>query len=171
MAAELGLTRITASDAIDSLAAQIEQAAGDSTWLAREAWDRLRTAGGKWGIELEVIDELIDEKLAANKAETYRRRFWTRTTLGVAAGGAALVAVIIAILVIIRANQSPETPPETPADGECRRADHAGCRLHARLVGRRSLGRHGRRRKPLTSLCRRDKADEIRIRRRASQRL
>ena len=117
VAAEIGLTRITAGDAIDSLAAQIEQTAGDSTWLAREAWDRLRTAGAKWGIELEVVDELIDEKLAANKEEVYRRRFWTRMTLGTAAGGAGLVAVVIAILVTIRANQDPETPPESPGAG------------------------------------------------------
>src|SRR5207247_9520072 len=64
--AELGLTRISASVAIQSLAAQIDQAAGTSSWLAREAWHRLRSAGAKWGLELEVIDELIDERLAAN---------------------------------------------------------------------------------------------------------
>src|SRR5688572_15072594 len=74
VAAELGLTRITASDALDGLAAQIDLTVGDSTWLAREAWDRLRTAGAKWGIELEVVDELIDERLAINKAEVHRRR-------------------------------------------------------------------------------------------------
>src|SRR5688572_513956 len=39
VAAELSLTRITASDAIDGLAAQIDLTVGDSTWLAREAWD------------------------------------------------------------------------------------------------------------------------------------
>ena len=117
VAAEIGLTRITAGDAIDSLAAQIEQTAGDSTWLAREAWDRLRTAGAKWGIELEVVDELIDEKLAANKEEVYRRRFWTRLTLGTAAGGAALVAVVIAILLSVRAHQNSPTPPESPGAG------------------------------------------------------
>src|SRR5688500_15526579 len=69
VAAELGLRRISHSQAIDSLADQIDQSAGDATWLAKEAWDRLRIAGGKWGIELELVDQLIDEKLAANKAQ------------------------------------------------------------------------------------------------------
>src|SRR5205823_10983344 len=41
--AELGLTLVTASDAIHSLTAQIDQAVGDSSWLAREGWDRLRS--------------------------------------------------------------------------------------------------------------------------------
>ena len=117
VAAEIGLTRITAGDAIDSLAAQIEQTVGEATWLAREAWDRLRTAGAKWGIELEVVDELIDQKLAANKEEVYRRRFWTRMTLGASGGGAALVAVIIVILAFVRAHQNVETPPLLPDGG------------------------------------------------------
>lgn len=117
VAAEIGLTRITAGDAIDNLAKQIELTAGDSTWLAREAWDRLRTAGAKWGIELEVVDELIEEKLAANRTEAHARRFWTRLTLGVAGGGAALVAVIILVLVIVRANGSPDSPAEPPGVG------------------------------------------------------
>jgi hypothetical protein len=117
VAAEIGLTRITAGDALDSLAVQIEQTVGDATWLSREGWDRLRTAGAKWGIELEVVDELIDQKLAANKEEVYRRRFWTRMTLGAAGGGAALVAVIIVVLVFVRAHQNEELPTEAPGAG------------------------------------------------------
>jgi hypothetical protein len=117
VAAEIGLTRITSGDAVDSLAAQIEQTVGEATWLAREAWDRLRTAGAKWGIELEVVDELIDQKLAANKEEVYRRRFWTRMTLGAAGGGAALVAAIIVVLAFVRAHQNAETPTEAPGAG------------------------------------------------------
>src|SRR5436190_6226166 len=88
--AELGLTRISASDAIQSLAAQIDQAAGTGTWLAREAWDRLRSAGAKWGLDLEVVDELIDERLAANRSAYLRSSFWTRATLRTA------VAAVIA---------------------------------------------------------------------------
>ena len=117
VAAEIGLTRITSGDAVDTLAAQIEQTVGDATWLAREAWDRLRTAGAKWGIELEVVDELIDQKLAANKEEVYRSRFWTRVTIGTAGGGAALVAAIIVVLAFVRAHQAVETPTEAPAAG------------------------------------------------------
>ncbi|HEX5106576.1 MAG TPA: hypothetical protein VFV87_22305, partial [Pirellulaceae bacterium] len=114
VAEEIGVTRITATDAIDSLATQIEQTVGESTWLAREAWDRLRTAGAKWGIELEVVDELIDEKLAANREEARGRRFWTRMTLTAAGGGAALVGVVILVLLVIRANKTPDVPPENP---------------------------------------------------------
>jgi hypothetical protein len=115
VAGELKLTRITASDAIQSLTAQIDQAAGDSAWLAREAWDRLRSAGGKWGLELEVIDELIEERLAANRTDYALRSAWTRATL-FGAGGAVLAAgVIVAGLVLARSmkedSRSAEAAP------------------------------------------------------------
>src|SRR5262245_7135869 len=102
VADELGLTVISASDAIQSLGDQIDQAARDSTWLAREAWDRLRSAGGKWGLELEVIDELIEERLAANRAEYLRRSFWTRATLYVTGGAVIAAGLIVGGLMLAR---------------------------------------------------------------------
>ena len=121
VAAELGLRRISHSQAIDSLAAQIDQATGDATWLAKEAWDRLRIAGGKWGIELELVDQLIDEKLAANRADRDRRRFLVKTAM-VGAGG-VLVVMTIALGVLYLAKTGPlELPagpqgPSTPVVG------------------------------------------------------
>src|SRR5262245_29315869 len=116
VAVELGLTRITASDAIKSLAAQIDQAAGDSTWLAREAWDRLRSAGVKWGLDLEVIDELIDERLAANRCEYSRRSFATRATLYLAGGGVIVAGLVIAGLLLARSARDEAAPsPGTTA--------------------------------------------------------
>lgn len=102
VASELGVTRITASDALQNLSLQIDQAAGDAAWLAREAWDRLRTAGHKWGLELEVVDQLIEQRLAANRDDYLRNSFWTRATL-YGAGGAVLAAgVLLAFLWLAR---------------------------------------------------------------------
>jgi len=108
--AELGLMRISASDAINSLAAQIDQAAGNSTWLAREAWDRLRSAGAKWGLELEVIDALIDERLAANRSAYLRNSSWTRATLNITVAAVIATGVIIAFLFLARAAREEVAP-------------------------------------------------------------
>jgi hypothetical protein len=113
VAVELGLTRITSSDAIQSLTAQIDQTIGDSTWLAREGWDRLRSAGGKWGLELEVVDELIDERLAANRVTNASRNFWTQATLFGAAGAVITAGVIVAGLMLARSQNSTSSSPET----------------------------------------------------------
>lgn len=127
VAAELGLTRITSSDAIRGLGDQIDQVVGDSTWLAREGWDRLRSAGAKWGIELEVVDELIDEQLAANREEIRQKRFWTQATLIGAGSTAALVAVAIVVLMVVRGERGgtptsgepvATTPLESPGEAE-----------------------------------------------------
>src|SRR5262245_27531220 len=109
VAAELGLIRITASDATANLAAQIDQAAGDSAWLAREAWDRLRSAGAKWGLELEVVDELIDERLAANRSAYYRNSTWTQATLNITVSAVVATGVIIGILFLIRSAREDST--------------------------------------------------------------
>jgi hypothetical protein len=110
VAAELGLRRISASQALDSLAEQIDQAAGEATWLAKETWDRLRIAGNKWGIELELVDQLIDEKLAANKADRSRRRFLVQATLLGTGGSIALVAVILGLVALWQSDGIEATP-------------------------------------------------------------
>ena len=115
VAAELGLRRISADQAIDSLAGQIDQAAGDATWLAKEAWDRLRIAGAKWGIELELVDQLIDEKLVANRTDRDRRRLMVRTTLLGTGGVVAAVAIVLAFVAMYRA--APDFEPASPDPG------------------------------------------------------
>ena len=112
VAIELGLTRISESEAIRNLEAQIDHALGEATWLAREAWDRLRSAGAKWGIELELVDQLIDEKLAANRAARARRRFSVRMTLLGAFGAISCAALVLGILMWIRSrpNDAPAAP-------------------------------------------------------------
>ncbi|MEX2176420.1 MAG: hypothetical protein WD872_18800 [Pirellulaceae bacterium] len=122
VASELGLRQISTDQAIDSLAAQIDQAAGEATWLAKEAWDRLRIAGAKWGVELEVIDELIDEKLAANRALRDRWRFRTRATLALAGGALAIVGLLLAFLVLRDRSAQIAASPDTPAAGEAEAA-------------------------------------------------
>ena len=101
VAAELHLTCITPTGALEGLAVQIDQAVGQATWLAREGWDRLRSAGVAWGIELEVVDELIEERLAANRADQTRRRLWTALTVG-AVSMAALLTVALVGLAMVR---------------------------------------------------------------------
>jgi len=99
---ELGLTRISASDAIQTLAAQINQAAGNSTWLARETWDRLRSAGSKWGLDVEVVDTLIEERLAANRAAYRHSNFWTDATIRVAVASVVVAGLIFGVLIVTR---------------------------------------------------------------------
>ena len=119
VAAELGLTRITASEAIESLAAQIDVVVGQSTWLAREAWDRLRTAGDKWGIDLAIVEELIEERLAANRADIARRRL--RLNLAIAGVvGLAVVAALGTAIVMNRAGPNTSaavSPGVVPSPG------------------------------------------------------
>lgn len=114
VAAELGLTRITATEAIDGLAAQIDSVAGSRIWLPRETWDRLRTAGDKWGIELTVVEELIDERLAANRQEQARHR--RRLHIALAAGGTlALCAGIATFVYLSRPDAESFPAPPSPA--------------------------------------------------------
>src|SRR5688500_5889548 len=61
VAAALSLRRISADEAVRNMTESIDQAAADSTWLAKESRDRLRSAGLNWGLELEVVDALIEE--------------------------------------------------------------------------------------------------------------
>ena len=99
---ELGLMCISANDAIQTVAAQIDQAAGNSTWLARETWDRLRSAGSKWGLDVEVIDTLIEERLAANRAAYRQNTFWTDATIRVAVASVVVAALIFGLLIVTR---------------------------------------------------------------------
>jgi hypothetical protein len=107
--AELGLTLVTSSDAIQSLTAQIDDAIGDSSWLAREGWDRLRSAASKWGLELEIVDEMIEERLTSNRDEYLRRHYWTRLTL-YGAGGAVIAACVIIAGLFLARSMKDERP-------------------------------------------------------------
>jgi hypothetical protein len=123
VAEELGLQRISVDEAVGNLAQQIELTAGRSTWLAKESWDRLRSAGAKWGIDLEVVDQLIDEKLDENRSRRDRSR-WIVQTAGMVLGGTIAIAAFVGGLWILYAPDSagstgtgalPEvTVPESP---------------------------------------------------------
>ena len=112
VAAELGLRHITGDQAVQLYADVVDQAVGDSTWLAREAWDRLRSAGEKWGLSFEESDELIEQKVAANRRAFAAGRFWNRLVLG---GSLAAVGIVAAALagVYIASRPKPETPLAT----------------------------------------------------------
>jgi hypothetical protein len=114
VAAELGLTRITTGDAVAGLTVQIDAVVRDSTWLAREAWDRLRDAGDKWGIELSVVEALIDERLEANRQAIAARRRRSALVLALAGGSVVLTVAIVSVLALSRASHrgpSAEAPP------------------------------------------------------------
>jgi hypothetical protein len=111
VAAELGVTRITANEATETLEQQIDAVAGDKTWLPREAWDRLRDAGDKWGLALSVIEELIEERLAANRQQIARRKRKSQLVLAAAGGVIALVAAIV-VAISFRGGAGTAGPPE-----------------------------------------------------------
>jgi hypothetical protein len=116
VAGELGLRHITGDQAVQLYADVVDQAVGDSTWLAREAWDRLRTAGEKWGLSFEESDELIEQKIAANRRTAAAGRFWNRLVLG---GSLSAVAIVVAALAALYvANRPKPDAPVTPGPGE-----------------------------------------------------
>lgn len=112
--AELGLTCITPTEAMESLAAQIDQAIGQATWLAREGWDRLRSAGVAWGFELEVVDTLIEERLATNRADQARRRLWTGLTVGLSSVVAALTVTLVGLAIAYQTVRSRGVTTQAP---------------------------------------------------------
>lgn len=113
VASELGLTRITSTDAIRSLAAQIDQAAGNNTWLASEARNRLHAAGEKWAIPRDVVNELIDERLKANRNEYSNRERWTKRTIFGAVGAAALTAIVLGGLILWQPSHNEDSAAES----------------------------------------------------------
>jgi hypothetical protein len=115
VAAELGLRHITGDQAAQLYADMVDEAVGDSTWLAREAWDRLRTAGEKWGLSYEESDELIEQKIAANRRESAAGRLVNRLVLG---GSLAVLAIVVVALgtAYIANRDKPEVPIATGPD-------------------------------------------------------
>lgn len=114
VAAELNLTCIPPSKALEGLSVQVDQAIGGATWLARESWDRLRSAGVAWGIELEVVDELIEERLTANRAERARRRLWTALTVGGFSTAALLTVALVGLAIVRKAAWLPAATASAP---------------------------------------------------------
>lgn len=105
VAAELGLRHITGDQAVQLFADVVDQAVGDSTWLAREAWVRLRTAGEKWGLSFEEADELVEQKIAANRRATAAGRLWNRLVLG--GSLTAIAAAAVTLLALYYGNRGP----------------------------------------------------------------
>src|SRR5688500_2556191 len=110
VAEELGLRHITGDQAARLYIDVVEQAVGNATWLARSAWDRLRAAGEKWGISFEEADELIEQKIAANRREQATGRLWNRLIIG---GAVAAVVLTAATLVGLSLRHRLQEPPVT----------------------------------------------------------
>ncbi len=98
VAAELGLRHITGDQAVQLYVDMVDEAVGDSTWLSREAWDRLRSAGEKWGLSFEEADDLIEQKIAASRRSAAAGRLVNRLILGGSLAAVALVAATLAVL-------------------------------------------------------------------------
>ena len=105
--AELGLRRITENEAFLHILETIDAAVGEATWLPRETWDRVRASGDKWGLSFEEVDELVDQKLAANRQKSAGRRWLARGLIG---GGLA-VAGCLAFYLAIKFGRVPEQEP------------------------------------------------------------
>ncbi len=110
VAQALSLRRVSTNQAIDNFNASIADAAKDASWLARDAWDRLRSAGQSWGLDEELIDTLIREHLDANRAAFVRGR---RRTQMVLLGSAAFVILTVAGIYFVAVMRSRSQPIET----------------------------------------------------------
>lgn len=119
---ELGLRRITGNQAVAHFVEMVDSAIGDKTWLNRQAWDRLRLAAEKWGLTFEDADQLVEQKLDANRRASFRGKLmgWVLTYGSI--GVVACVLLTIGIL-IARRNKDPEpvgpegTTITSPGDG------------------------------------------------------
>jgi hypothetical protein len=130
VADELGLQRISVDEAVGNLAQQIDLTAGRSTWLAKESWDRLRSAGAKWGIDLEIVDQLIDEKLDENRSRRDRSR-WFIQIGGMVLGGAIAIGAFAVGLWIL---QSPDVAESTGSGSAAESAVSESPRVAAAAV-------------------------------------
>ena len=98
VAAELGMRHITGDQAVQLYVELVDEAIGDSTWLSREGWDRLRSAGEKWGLSFEEADELIEQKLAATRRAAASGKLVNRLIVAAALTAVGLVALTLAVL-------------------------------------------------------------------------
>lgn len=114
VAAELGLRRITGDEALAHFVEMVDAAVGDSTWLARQAWDRLRMASEKWGLTFEEADQVIQQKLDANRRASFRGKLLGWTITYGAIGVVACVLVTLAVLTMRRKNDPVTSEPSGP---------------------------------------------------------
>ncbi|MGI8978485.1 MAG: hypothetical protein ACR2FY_04615 [Pirellulaceae bacterium] len=111
---ELGLRRITGNEALAHFVEMVDAAIGERTWLNRQSWDRLRMASEKWGLTFEDADALVEQKLDANRRDSFRGKLFGWVATYGSIGVVACVLVTIAIL-MSRAKNEPETSdPESP---------------------------------------------------------
>jgi hypothetical protein len=98
---ELGIHRISASDAEGFIEQALGEMVGSEVFLASEQTDRLHALAKSWGISRERMDELIDLTLAANwrlKQVIRRRRLVRRFSWGLMATGVVGVTFYVAIV-------------------------------------------------------------------------
>lgn len=122
VAAELGLRRITGNEALAHFVEMVDAGIGERTWLNRQSWDRLRLASEKWGLTFEDADALVEQKLDANRRDSFRGKLFGWVATYGSIGVVACVLVTIAIL-MSRAKNEPETgdpgsPLGTSPEGE-----------------------------------------------------
>ena len=111
VAAELGLRRITGNEALAHFVEMVDAAVGEKTWLNRQAWDRLRAASEKWGLTFEDADQLVEQKLDANRRSSFRGKLfgWVATY-----GSIGVVACVLVVIGILMARRKDESVTEGP---------------------------------------------------------
>jgi hypothetical protein len=115
VSAELGLRRITGNEALAHFVEMADAAVGDKTWLNRQSWDRLRMASEKWGLTFEDADQLVAQKLDANRRASFRGKLFGWVATYGSIGVVACALVTIAILVARRTNEPLTSDPKVPA--------------------------------------------------------
>ncbi len=123
VAAELELRRITGNEALAHFVEMVDAAIGDKTWLNRQAWDRLRMASEKWGLTFEDADQLVEQKLDANRRASFRGKLFGWVATYGSIGVVACVLIVIGILMSRPKNEPVTSGPEmgmgtSTGDGE-----------------------------------------------------
>lgn len=113
VAASLSLRRVTTSEAVEHFSEGVAAAAKNASWLSRDAWDRLRLSGQSWGLDEELIDTLIRERLDANRQSFLRSRRQTRVVL-LGSAGLVILALTAIYLVAVMRSRNPVAATITP---------------------------------------------------------
>ena len=120
VAEELGVRRISLSEAERYVAEMIEKKVADAEWLDDKSVTRLRAAGVGWGLSVEQVDALIRECTSTNRERQEKEQ--KQSIVLLTAAGIIIVAMICVFVGLAlfntgrRSGTGTEVVTEDPAD-------------------------------------------------------
>ncbi len=106
---EMGMRRITLSEAERHVADMVENKVGDAAWVDDKTLTRLRSAGVGWGLSVDQVDAIVREYTSVNRDQQEREDQRSIVLLTVAGMVVVLVLCVLAGFVLLRPDGSNET--------------------------------------------------------------